>query len=125
MYNKATPAFANTTKIPNVENVSNAEIFWIKEAQVLIDEKLKKGELKRLVSQIRDDGIIVVGGRYAKLYDVSLFDNELVILPYSHRFTKLFVEYMHNRDHLSASATACKIREKYWIIGLMRMLYSI
>ena len=61
MYDKTKPAFSDALNTPNTTNMISAETIWIKEAQIIIQEKLKKGQLKRLVPCVRKYEIIVVG----------------------------------------------------------------
>ena len=51
-----------------------------------------------------------------------IYDNEaLVLLPYNHRFSRLFAEYTHKEGgHLGIAATVSKIRLRVWIQELQK-----
>jgi len=56
-----------------------------------------KGGYKRLCPRRRDDGIYVVGGRGQRWMEMSYNKQELVLLPYEHRFSRLYAEHVHRR----------------------------
>ena len=47
------------------------------------------------------------------------------MLPYNHRFSRLFAEHVHDETHLGNAATVSKIRLRFWIVNLGRMVKSI
>ena len=73
----------------------------------------------------RDDGIIVVGGRIPKSAESSYDEQELTLMPYTHRLSRLYAERLHNRGHAGVSATVSKIRARFWILNLRRMVRAI
>ena len=73
----------------------------------------------------RDDGIIVVGGRIPKSAESSYDDQELTLMPYTHRQSRLYAERLHNRGHAGVSATVSKIRARFWLLNLRRMVQAI
>ena len=56
---------------------------------------------------------------------MSYNKSELILLSYKHRFSRLYVEYIHQMGHLGVSATACKVRAKFWIVKLHKLVKSI
>ena len=76
-----------------------AEDLWIKEAQRNMQEELKAGKYKRLYPRLRKDGIYVVGSRAIRWMEMSYNKSEVILLPYEHRFSRLYPEYVHNRGH--------------------------
>ena len=87
----------------------------------MLDEDLQKEKLKRLCPTTTEDGILVVGARMNEWVEMSYNRRELPLLPYKHRISLLYVEYVHSQGHLGASATACKVRERFWISNLQRL----
>ena len=51
--------------------------------------------------------------------------NEVILLPYDHRFSRLYAEHIHRQGHLGVLSTSSKIRKKFWIIKLLKMVKSI
>ena len=61
------------------------------------------------------DGIIRVGGRVDNAA-VSYDTKHPVLLPYSHRVSRLITEEAHRCGHSGIATTAAKTRRMYWII---------
>ena len=76
--------FKNVTKVLTPEDVTNAERFWILQAQKIMHEDLKKGKFKRLCSRKRNDGMYTVGRRSQRWMEMSFNKQELILLPYEH-----------------------------------------
>lgn len=117
--------FKNVTKVLTPEDITNAERFWILQAQKIMHEDLKKGKYKRLCPRKRNDGIYIVGGRSQRWVEMSYNKQELILLPYEHRFSKLYAEHIHQRGHLGVLSTASKIRSRFWIIRLLKLVKYI
>ncbi|XP_068704135.1 uncharacterized protein [Montipora capricornis] len=101
MYHKVPrTTFKNVTKVLTPEDIANAEQFWILQAQKIMHEDLKKGKYKRLCPRKRNNGIYTVGGRSRRWMEMSYNKQELILLPYEHRFSKLYAEQIHQRGHL-------------------------
>ena len=47
---------------------------------------------------------------------------ELVLLPYDHRFSRLYAEHIHQCGHLGALSTTSKIRSRFWIVKLIKLV---
>ena len=116
-------SFYNVSKVLLPEDIEQAEFFWIRDAQRSID--INDRNLKRLCPRKRDDGIIIVGGRVERWVQMSYNKNEVILLPYNCRFSRLYAEHVHNQGHYGVSTTASKIRSRFWIIGIHRMVKSI
>ena len=116
MYKKIPIALHNACKILTPHDLKDAERFWFLEVQKSMQKQLIKGDYKRLCPKINTEGIIVVGGRAEKWFQHRYDHDTLVLLPYHHKFTKLYAEQIH-RDggHLADAATISKIRSKVWI----------
>ena len=81
--------------------------------------------INRLCPSQEPDGIIEIGGRVERCVLISYDNQKLVLLPYNHRFSRLFAEHVHNEAHLGNAATVSKIRLRFWILNLGRMVKSI
>ena len=57
------PSFRNAARVLEPAEVAEAERFWILQAQEPITSDMKHGRFGRLCLRVREDGIIVVGGR--------------------------------------------------------------
>ena len=72
MYHKLPrTTFKNVTKVLTPEDITNAEQFWILQAQKIMHEDLKKSKYKRLCPRKRNDGIYTVGGRSQRWMEMS------------------------------------------------------
>jgi hypothetical protein len=97
----------------------------IKQAEIKITDSDIKNRFKRLGAKRRPDGIIVVGGRLESWMKATYNKQELILLPYDHRLSRLYVELVHKQGHTGISATACKVRLKFWIIKLEQVVRSV
>lgn len=120
-----TPSLKNAAKTLTPSDLERAETFWIQKAQESIKQELDEGKFKRLCPRKRHDGIVVVGGRAEKWLQMSYNQREVILLPYKHRFSRLYAEHIHNQGHQGVSATASKVRSRYWIPDLHKMVKSI
>ena len=103
-------SFCNAVKTPSPEDIKRAEIFWIKQAQQQMDKNIKDRKLQRLNPRLNKEGIYVVGSRCEKWIQMSYNNKEVILLPHSHCFSRLYVEYIHNRDHHGVLSMANKVR---------------
>ncbi|XP_071954191.1 uncharacterized protein [Antedon mediterranea] len=114
-----------------VKDTKGAEHFWIKESQKIMINLLSKDKTKfdktyaRLGPKIREDGVIVVGERISRNVHFSYNKQEVPLLPYDNAFTKLYAKEIHSKGHLGVQSIVAKIRSKYWIIDVQRMVKSI
>ena len=60
------PSFRNAARVLETTDVTKAERFWILQAQETTLSDMKRGRFRRLCPRVREDGIIVVGGRAEK-----------------------------------------------------------
>ena len=118
-------SFKNATKQLLYEDILTAETFWIIQVQQEMESDIQQGRYKRLCVRKREDQIYVVGHRTQRWVEMSYNKSELILLSYKHRFSRLYVEYIHQMGHLGVSATACKVRAKFWIVKLHKLVKSI
>ena len=67
----------------------------------------------------------MVGGQGERWIEMSHNKNEVMLLPYDHQFSRLYSEHIHRRGHLDILSTASKIRTRFWIVKLLKMVKSI
>ena len=90
------PSLKKIAMMPNPDSLAEAEKYWIRTAQQMLDEDLQKGKLKSLRPTTTEDGILVVGARMNEWVEMSYNRRELPLLPYKHRLYLLYVEYVHS-----------------------------
>ena len=103
-------SFENAARNLTPQNLEGAERFWITDAQKSMKSQLERGDFNRLCPSQEPDGIIEVGRRVERCVQISYDNQKLVLLPYNHRFSRLFAECVHNEAHLGNAATVSKIR---------------
>ena len=122
---KRTPSLSNALLAPQAEDLEAAEMFWIREAQKSIKQDLEEGKYRRLCPKTRADGIVVVGSRAEEWLEMSYNNCEVILLPYKHRFSRLYVEFVHKQGHLGTAATTSKTRSRFWITNLQKLAKSV
>ena len=118
-------SFKNATEVPDQSMLEAAELLWIYEAQYSIRLQVEQGQFKRLCPQTREDGVVVISGRVEKWMEISYDHQDVILLPYSHRLSKLHAEHVYNKDHLGIASTASKIKLRFWITNLYRLVKSV
>ena len=122
-------SFKNATRDLQNQQVSEAELFWFREAQRSITDYDLKHRYQRLSPFRRSDGIIVVGRRTEKWMNISYNNEMLILLPYSHPVTRLYTLQIHNEQHLcgyiGSSATVSKVRLKVWVVRIEHMVNKV
>ena len=102
-----------------------AEIFWIKDAQKLMEQDISTGKLAKLVPHKVED-IWFVGGRTIRFNQATWNNQEFILLPHGHHFSYLLAEHKHRiGGHLRLNETVSQIRSKYWIVGLRAIVRRI
>ena len=103
---------------PSQAEMSHAEKLWYIEAQKNLDTK----QLIKLNPQV-EDGVMMVGGRTERWLEATWNRQRFILLPQAHRVTLLIIWYEHSRGgHLGVEATVAKIRSRYWILGLRKLV---
>ena len=128
MYKKR-PSFKNVATELSYQQLKEAEMFWVQEAQRTITDLELSHKYLRLSPCKREDGIIVVGRRAEKWMSISYNAEKPILLPYNHAISKLYVTQVHNEQHLCGfsgiNATVCKVRLKFWVVRIEQMPKSI
>ena len=117
--------FKNATQEITSKDVETTEVFWIKEAQRNMKNDIKHGTYRRLYPRLRVDGIYVISGRAEKWLEIGYNKEDIILLPYQHRFARLYCKYIHAKGHHGVLTTASKIRARFWITKLLKMIQSV
>ena len=97
------------------DDLSKAELYWIKHAQKELHGKITSGELKQFSPFVDTEGIIRVGGRLNKAI-VTYDCKHPAMLPYKHWISLLITRHAHQHGHSGIAATTAKVQRKYWIL---------
>ena len=109
MYHKLPrTTFKNITKVLAPEDITNAEQFWILQAQKIMHEDLKKEKYKRLCPRKHNDGIYTVGGCSQRWMEMRYNKQELILLPYEHCFSNSMRNTFIKEDTLGYSQQPVK-----------------
>ena len=121
---KSPPSFRNAAGVPNRSAMSDAEKLWVIDAQQDIQDHIKPQTMKRLgVTNL--DGALVVGARIESWEQHTYNNGPPILLSSKHTLAKLYAQHVHDTCHLGVSAVVSKVRAKYWIVGLRRLVTSI
>ena len=115
----------NALSYSSKKDLDAAEYFWVKEAQSIFTDEDLEGKFRRLSPRRQEDGVIVGGQRAEKWMHMTYNEEKLILLPYNHPFSRLYSRFIHYQHHLGVAATISKIRLKYWIVNLSKMVKSI
>ena len=106
---------------PNPVDLEEAENEWIKIAQRGLD----LGKLQKL-QPVEEKGVVVVGGRTERWMQATWNKQKFVLLPKDHPISPLIACYEHaNGGHLGIQASIAKVRCRYWILGIKKMMREI
>ena len=102
----------NDRILPNERSLSpqelqESELFWIKEAQKCLADRVGKGDFKSLTPFRDESDVLRVGGRVSNA-DVSYDTKHPVLLPSSHWISLLIVRHAHQFGHNGVSASTAK-----------------
>ena len=124
MCQRPNPSLMNIMNVLEFQDLCMAEIFWFKDAQLLLKDKFHNWKLKRLCPKLRSDGIIVAGTRDVEWHTYD--ELQLILLPYDHCISRLYAECIHREEgHLGVMSTTSKIRSRVWITNLPKLVRSI
>lgn len=104
--------------------LEKAELYWIKQSQKSLRDRLKKGELKELTLFVDEDDVIRVGGRVGEAV-ISYDAKHPVLLPREHWISLLITRYFHRKGHSGVATTVARTKQKYWIIRCHDLAKSV
>ena len=119
------PSFRNAARVLEPADVTKVKRFRILQAQETMLSDMKRGRFRRLCPRVREGGIIVVGGRAEKWLEMSYNQREVPLLPFRHELSRLYAKHIHEESHQGVSATTRKVRSRFWVIWLPRIVKSI
>ena len=105
--------------------IKEAEKIWIIDAKKELISENGKGKLKKLSPELQE-GILVVGGRAERWMEATYNNQKFILLPQSHKLSYLIALHEHKAiGHLGTEATIARIRSKYWIVGVRKIVKGI
>ena len=116
-------SFKGVHRLPKQSELHEAEIIWVKVAQLSIKENWEE-RFKRLGRSMQD-GIIFVGSRIANWMKDNWNKEVFILLPHDHDFTKLCVRTFHEKYHAGIESTLCKMKSVYWIPRARKIIKDI
>ena len=136
MYAIPNPTLKNATGDVTADDLRKADEFWIRQAQQTMMDDFRSGKYKNLGVRQNESGVLVTSGRFENWMLMTYDEQELILLPSGHRFARLYGEHIHSlndsigmgakrRNHLGVSSTICKIRKRFWITNITKMVKSI
>lgn len=106
------------------EELQQAELYWINQAQTTLYSRLNRGEFKSLSPFKDENGIIRVGGRVDEAI-VSYETRHPALLPSDHWISVLITRHAHQYGHSGVAATTGKTRRKFWILKATKLSKSV
>ena len=119
------PSFMKIGEQVDSEKYEEAVAYWVKDCQRMLHDEMGTERYMKLCPRKREDGIRVVGSRIDKWVEMTAYHEEPILLPYNHRFTFLYARFVHEMSHPGVATTMAKVRLKYWVVDLKRMVKSI
>ncbi|XP_063841247.1 uncharacterized protein LOC135101332 [Scylla paramamosain] len=116
-------SFKGILASPTVDQLKQAEILWIKRAQISLTDNWEK-RFKRL-GPFCKDGIIYVGSRIAAWLKNNYNNEAFILLPTKHRLTEVCIKDIHDKDHGGIESTLCKLQAKFWIPQARKLIKSV
>ena len=104
--------------------LKRAEVEWIRYAQLQLRSGWKV-RFRRLGPYINNEGLIVVGSRMANWLRNTWNSCEFILLPGDCEIATLYVKLVHERDHAGVDVTVAKVRGKFWIPRLRKIVKRI
>ncbi|XP_028413096.1 uncharacterized protein LOC114535956 [Dendronephthya gigantea] len=114
----------NMASLLATQELHEAEVFWIREAQKCVNNHLAKGEFKSLSPFQDEDDVIRVGGRVYEAI-VTFECKHPALLPHNHWISYLITCKAHKFGHNRVATTTVKTQGKYWILRVHDLAKSI
>ena len=106
------------------QELHETEVFWIKEAQRSLNNRLMKGKFWRLSPFRDEEDVIRVGGRVSKAI-VTYECKHPVLLPHDHWISLLITRNAHQFGHNGVATMTVKTWRKYWTIRAHDLAKSV
>ena len=102
-----------------------AIVFWVRVVQKAMIADFNANKYERLCARMDERGLIVVGGRAERWLQMSFQHQPLLLLSYGHEFSRLYVRFIHEIAHLGVASTVSKVRLRFWIVRLSKLVKSV
>ena len=116
--------YRSNSEVGEISSVDShaAEILWIKEAQSSIESK----KCINLKPTKDENGVWRVGGRTERWMESTWNRQKFILLPKDAHVSVLIARYLHESGgHLGVAASISKVRSRFWIIGLRKLMKAI
>ena len=121
---KENRSLKNVGKCLTTELITEAQTIWIKHAQKIVTDNWQV-RFRRLGPELDNEGIIIVGSRIARWLKQNWNQDHYILLPHNHRFTHLYIQKLHIRDHGGIETTLARLQTKFWVPGARRVIKGI
>ena len=121
---KPRKSLKNVSQVLKRDDIHEAERSWILTSQAELTTQLKPETLKRLCAR-KDNGIVVAGTRLESWENLTYEGQPPILLSAKCHLAKLYARKIHESCHLGISSVIAKIRRKFWIVGLRRLVKSL
>ena len=79
----------------------------------------------RLCPRKLENGVWIVSGRSERWMDKSYNQENVILLPFHHDFSRLYAEYLHSLSCSGLMSSVFKVRLRFWRINLPKMRKNI
>lgn len=107
---------------PSAEDIRAAEDLWIRTIQ---SDMVDWQQRYKSLGPVLLNGIIVVGQRIAKWLKDNWNQEQFILLPAKHPFTKLYILHLHQIDHGGVESTLARLQSRFWVPGARRIIKSV
>ena len=121
---KGKASLKNALRIPNRQQVKDAEKLWVRDAQKNLSDYIKPQTMKRLGATMVD-GIYTVGARLETWTEHTYNNQNPALLSWKNKLAQLYTKYVHDISHLGISAVASKVKANFLIVRLRKCLKGI
>ena len=115
----------NIRKDVTTEGCEKAKMICVKECHLEFNENDMKSKYVRLFPQKLENGLWVVSGRTGNWMEISYNKQNVALLPFNHKFSRLYGEFVHSISLSGVLTSTAKVRLQFWIINLPKMMKSI
>ena len=110
------------SKEPTPRDICEVELLWIRYVQNnLIDWKVRYTRLGPFIK----DGIIYVGARISKWLKDNYNQDNFILLPRDHPFTRLYITHLHYQSHEGVETILAKLQTKFWVPAARKIIKNI
>ena len=105
----------NIRKDITTEGYVKAEMIWVKECQMEFNENDMKSKYFRLCPQKSENGLWVVSERTGNWMEISYNKENVALLPFNHKFSRLHAEFAHSITHSGLLTSTAKLWLHFWV----------